>query len=68
MGAGHHTRQGTPHKATERVTTFGMCVFRINGGDTVPKINLNLKKSIFNEVYFSHLFDYSNRYEVYYGG
>lgn len=31
-------------------------------------IKLNLKKSLFNEAYFPHLLDYSNRYEVYYGG
>ena len=31
-------------------------------------INLTLKKGLFNEVYFPHLFDYSKRYEVYYGG
>ena len=30
-------------------------------------INLNISKKIFNEAYFPHLFDYSNRYEVYYG-
>lgn len=30
-------------------------------------INLNINKKIFNEAYFPHLFDYSNRYEVYYG-
>ena len=32
------------------------------------KIRLNLKKSLFNDVYYSSLLDYSNRYEVYYGG
>lgn len=32
------------------------------------KINLNIKKSAFNEVYFPHLLSYSHRYEVYYGG
>ena len=31
-------------------------------------IYLNLKRSLFNEVYLPHLLDYSNRYEVYYGG
>lgn len=31
-------------------------------------ITLNLKKSLFNEVYYPHLFDYQRRYEVYYGG
>lgn len=30
-------------------------------------INLNISKKVFNEAYFPHLFDYSNRYEVYYG-
>ena len=32
------------------------------------KINLNIKKSAFNEVYFPHLLSYEHRYEVYYGG
>ena len=31
------------------------------------KINLTIKKEIFNEVYFPFLLDYSKRYEVYYG-
>ena len=31
------------------------------------KIDLRLDKKIFNEVYFPHLFDYSKRYNVYYG-
>ena len=31
-------------------------------------ISLKIDKSIFNEVYFPHLVDYSRRYEVYYGG
>ena len=30
-------------------------------------INLNISKKLFNEAYFPHLLDYSNRYEVYYG-
>ena len=34
----------------------------------MPNINLNLKKKLFNEVYFPSLLDYRNRYEVYYGG
>lgn len=34
----------------------------------MARIFLNLKKSLFNEVYYPHLLDYSNRYEVYYGG
>ena len=32
------------------------------------KIDLRLDKKIFNEVYFPYLFDYSKRYNVYYGG
>lgn len=32
------------------------------------KIDLRLKKAIFNEAYYPYIFDYSNRYEVYYGG
>ena len=31
-------------------------------------IDLKLGKNLFNEVYFPYLFDYSHRYEVYYGG
>ena len=31
-------------------------------------INLCISKSLFNDVYYSHLNDYENRYEVYYGG
>lgn len=31
-------------------------------------INLNISKNIFNDVYYPHLLDYSNRFEVYYGG
>lgn len=34
----------------------------------MPRVNLNLKKTIFNDVYYPHLLDYSRRYEVYYGG
>ena len=30
-------------------------------------IRLNLNKKIFNDAYFPYLFDYSRRYEVYYG-
>ena len=29
---------------------------------------INIKKSIFNDVYFPDLFDYSKRYQVFYGG
>lgn len=31
-------------------------------------INLTLKRSLFNDVYFPLLLDYTRRYEVYYGG
>lgn len=31
-------------------------------------LQINVKKSAFNAVYFPHLLDYSKRYEVYYGG
>lgn len=31
-------------------------------------INLKISKQLFNEVYFPKLFEYSHRYEVYYGG
>ena len=31
-------------------------------------ITLNIDKKVFNDVYFPHLLDYINRYEVYYGG
>lgn len=31
-------------------------------------INIKLTKDLFNEVYLPHLFDYSHRYNVYYGG
>ena len=34
----------------------------------MASINLKLKKSLFNDIYFPHLADYSKRYEVYYGG
>ena len=34
----------------------------------MARIVLNLKKALFNDVYWPHLQDYSNRYEVYYGG
>ena len=34
----------------------------------MARIVLNIKKALFNEVYYPHLLDYSNRYEVYYGG
>lgn len=31
-------------------------------------INLNIDKSVFNDVYYPYLRNYSNRYEIYYGG
>ena len=31
-------------------------------------INLHLKRQLFNDVYFPLLYDYSKRYEIYYGG
>lgn len=34
----------------------------------MPRVNLNLKKTMFNDIYYPHLLDYSRRYEVYYGG
>ena len=34
----------------------------------MPKITLHIKKRIFNDIYYPHLFDYSNRYDVYFGG
>ena len=34
----------------------------------MPVINLKINKKIFNEVYYPCLFDYSHRYEIYYGG
>ena len=30
-------------------------------------IKLNIARSLFNDAYYPYLFDYSNRYEVYYG-
>lgn len=29
-------------------------------------ITLNINKSVFNDVYYPYLMDYSHRYEVYY--
>lgn len=34
----------------------------------MAQINLNLKKSLFNDAYYPLLLDYSKRYEIYYGG
>jgi len=31
-------------------------------------IQLKVSRKIFNEAYFPHLYDYSHRYEIYYGG
>lgn len=31
-------------------------------------IDINLKKEIFNSVYYPYLWDYTHRYEIYYGG
>ena len=32
------------------------------------KIKLNIDKKVFNDVYYPYLFDYSHKYEVWYGG
>ena len=32
------------------------------------EIKLNIKKKVFNDVYFPYLRDYSHKYEIYYGG
>ena len=32
------------------------------------KVDLKIDKKIFNEAYYPYLFDYSHRYEVFYGG
>lgn len=37
-------------------------------GSITMSISLNLKKSLFNDIYLPLLQDYSKRYEVYYGG
>lgn len=34
----------------------------------MPKINLKIDRTVFNDAYYNALFDYSRRYEVYYGG
>ena len=34
----------------------------------MTNINLSLKRSLFNDIYYPYLLDYSKRYEVYYGG
>lgn len=34
----------------------------------MANINININKNIFNEVYYPYLFNYENRYEIYYGG
>ena len=33
----------------------------------MPMYNIEIQKKIFNEVYFPYLFDYSYRYNIYYG-
>lgn len=32
------------------------------------KIKLNIDKKVFNDVYYPYLFDYSHKYEIWYGG
>lgn len=32
------------------------------------EISIKLSKKIFNDIYYKYLYDYSNRYEIYYGG
>jgi phage terminase large subunit len=34
----------------------------------MAQIQLNIKKSVFNDAYFPLLLDYSKRYEIFYGG
>lgn len=34
----------------------------------MPPINLKLSKKLFNDIYLPHLFDYSKRYEIFFGG
>ena len=34
----------------------------------MPEINLEISKKIFNSAYYGDLFDYENRYQVFYGG
>lgn len=34
----------------------------------MPEVNLRINRKLFNDIYFPYLFDYSHRYEVYYGG
>jgi len=34
----------------------------------MANINLKLEKQLFNDTYYQYLFDYSHRYNVYYGG
>ena len=36
--------------------------------ELLNQVNFGIKRSMFNDVYFPYLFDYSRRYEVYYGG
>ena len=34
----------------------------------MPSIDLNISKSVFVPLYYPYLWDYSHRYNVYYGG
>ena len=34
----------------------------------MPSIDLNIDKKVFVPLYYPYLFDYSHRYNVYYGG
>mgnify|MGYP004565872853 CR=1 FL=1 len=34
----------------------------------MPAIDLNISKNMFVPLYFPYLLDYSNRYNVFYGG
>ena len=34
----------------------------------MPSIDLNISKNVFVPLYYPYLFNYDNRYEVYYGG
>lgn len=33
----------------------------------MPEIKLKLSRQLFNDAYYPYLFDYKNRYEVYFG-
>ena len=34
----------------------------------MPSIDLNISKNVFVPLYYPYLFNYDNRYEIYYGG